>query len=77
MSTTLYAITLASGYVYLQALINIAKQHADKGFNDQAFEEAIRNVIQDKAAITKFIDSAKIHFKSNEKRLTDGEPKEE
>lgn len=62
MAATMYAVTLASGYVYLQALCLLAEK---KGANFSAddLSNAVKDVLKEKATIKEFIDSAKETYK--------------
>lgn len=62
MSASLYAITMASGWVYLKALCKLAGQ---KGRNINACDlnGAVNDVLKNKSTIKEFIDSAKESYK--------------
>lgn len=65
MAASLYAITLCSGYVYLQALTLLAKQEG-KDFNPSDISNAINEVLKQKDVIRNFINIAKKDYKNNE-----------
>mgnify|MGYP003310928958 CR=1 FL=1 len=62
LSASLYAVTLASGYVYLQALCTMAKR---KGSNisGEELKNAVDEVLKQKSVIKDFIDEAKKEYK--------------
>lgn len=62
MSATLYAITLASGYVYLKALCYVA-EHKGANFSSSDLASAVTTVLKDKKTLKEFIDSAKKSYK--------------
>lgn len=59
MSVTTYALTLASGYVYLKALTMLLKQNPAKGISASDWDEAINRVMSDKHDIKSFMGEAK------------------
>lgn len=62
MSATLYAITLASGYIYLQALTILAEKN--RGSLDVSqIGEAVNEVLKEKTVIKDFINEAKKDYK--------------
>lgn len=68
LSASLYAITLVSGWVYLQALILLAQKNgSDIASGDLG--SAVQEVLKDKTTIKKFIEAAKKDYK-NEKEET-------
>lgn len=52
MTGALYALTMTSGWVYLKALTNMA-------LHDDDIDDAVKNVLKDKSAITKVYDENK------------------
>ncbi|MDO5074691.1 MAG: hypothetical protein Q4D66_02245 [Bacteroidales bacterium] len=62
MSATLYALTMASGYVYLQALLYLA-QNKGTSFKAEDIQGAITHVLKNKAVIKEFVDAAKKSYK--------------
>lgn len=62
MAATMYAVTLASGYVYLQALCCLAEKKG-RNFSSDDLSKAIGEVMKDKAFIKDFIESAKKTYK--------------
>lgn len=64
LSASLYAITLASGWVYLKALCLLAEKSGPQ-LNVDDLGGAIKQVLADKEFIKKFIDQAKRDYKKN------------
>lgn len=62
MSASMYALTLASGYVYLQALCMIAEKKGSN-FNADDLSNAVSIVLKDKDTIKEVFDSAKNSYK--------------
>lgn len=63
LSASLYAITLVSGWVYLQALILLAQKNgSDIASGDLG--SAVQEVLKDKTTIKKFIEAAKKDYKN-------------
>lgn len=62
MSTSMYAVTLASGYVYLQALCLIAEKKS-KNITSNDLKNAINEMLKQKSVIKNFIDEAKKSYK--------------
>ena len=58
MSATLYATTLASGWIYLNALNALAKKKG-AAFNVDDITKAINDILKDKTTIKNFINEAK------------------
>lgn len=58
MSGTLYAITLASGYVYLRALCYV-REHFGANFSASELSEAVTYILKDRQTIKGIIESAK------------------
>ena len=61
MSAGLYAATLASGYIYLQALISLKEKKI--AVNDYSIKNAVDEVLREKSTIKEFINSAKKSYK--------------
>ena len=61
MSAGLYAATLASGYIYLQALISLKEKKI--AVNDQSIKGAVDEILKEKSFIKDFIKSAKQSYK--------------
>lgn len=59
MAATSYALTLASGYVYLKALTMLLKQNPAKRISKSDWDEAISHVMSDKHDIKSFMGEAK------------------
>lgn len=62
MSATIYAMTLVSGYVYLQALCYLAK-HNNGNINSEDIMDAVTMILKDKSTIKNFINEAKGQYK--------------
>lgn len=62
MSATQYAVTLASGYVYLKALVYLAEK-GGKNIDMSGLSDAVREVLKEKNVLKDFIDSAKKDYK--------------
>ena len=62
MSATIYAMTLASGYVYLKALTYMAEKNG-KNLDMSGLSDAVKRVLQEKGIIREFIDTAKKNYK--------------
>lgn len=62
MSAGLYAATLASGYIYLQALISLKEKRV--AINDNSIKSAVNEVLKEKTVIKDFINSAKKTYKN-------------
>lgn len=62
MSASLYAATMASGWVYMEALTALAKKKG-KAFDVSDISKAVNDVLKEKAVIKDFVDSAKKTYK--------------
>lgn len=62
MSATLYGITLASGWVYLNALSLVAERNGN-AFSASDISKAVNDLLKDKTTIKNFIDEAKKTYK--------------
>lgn len=62
MSATLYGITLASGWVYLNALSLVAERKGN-AFSASDISKAINDLLKDKTTIKNFINEAKKTYK--------------
>ena len=62
MSATLYGITLASGWVYLNALSIVAERKGN-AFSASDISKAVNDLLKDKTTIKNFIDEAKKTYK--------------
>ena len=63
MSASLYGVTLASGWIYLQALCSLAERKGSS-FNVSDISTAVNSLLRDKSTIQDFINSAKNAYKS-------------
>ncbi|WP_455076903.1 hypothetical protein [Prevotella koreensis] len=62
MSATLYAVTLASGYVYLKALCLLAKRDGPN-MDMSKLSDSVKEVLKEKSIIKEFINNAKQTYK--------------
>lgn len=62
LSASLYAVTLASGWIYLQALCNLAEKKGNH-FSIDDIGKAVGDVLKEKTTIKEFISSAKSSYK--------------
>lgn len=62
MSGSAYAVTLASGYIYLEALCMLAKRKG-KSITSQDLKDAVDKVLKEKNSIQNFIEEAKKEYK--------------
>ena len=62
MSASMYALTLASGYVYLKALCMIAERKG-ANFNAEDLSNAVNAVLKEKTTIKEVFDAAKENYK--------------
>ena len=66
LSASLYAITLCSGWVYLKALLLLAKKN-NGNINIGELGSAIKDIMKDEDTIKNFIDAAKDDYKNDKK----------
>ncbi len=62
MSATLYALTLASGWIYLNALSMLAERKG-KTFSASDISKAVNDLLREKTTIKEFINEAKKTYK--------------
>ena len=62
MSASLYALTLASGWIYLNALIMLAESKGSS-FSASDISNAVNDLLKEKSAIKEFINEAKKSYK--------------
>lgn len=62
LSASLYAVTLASGWIYLQALCALAEKKG-KSFSVSDITKAVNDMLKEKSVIKDFIQSAKKTYK--------------
>lgn len=62
MSASLYAITMASGWVYLKALCELAEKKG-ANFNASDMKNKVNDILKDKSSIKDFVDGAKKEYK--------------
>ena len=64
MSATLYATTLASGWIYLNALSMLAERKGSS-FNSADISKAVTDLLKEKTTIKEFINEAKKTYKKS------------
>ena len=62
MSASLYAVTLAAGWIYLQALCTLAEKKGNT-FNASDITQAVNDILRQKSVIKDFINEAKKAYK--------------
>ena len=62
MSASLYAVTLAAGWIYLQALCTLADKKGN-AFNASDITQAVNDILRQKSVIKDFINEAKKAYK--------------
>ena len=65
MSASLYAVTLASGYIYVKALTLLANK-GNGSIDITQIDAAVKEILGNKEVIKNFIKAAKSDFKNNE-----------
>ena len=69
MSASLYAVTLASGYIYVKALTLLANK-GNGSIDITQIDVAVNEILGNKEIIKNFIKAAKSDFKNNEIEIT-------
>ena len=69
MSASLYAVTLASGYIYVKALTLLANK-GNGSIDITQIDSAVKEILGNKEVIKNFIKAAKSDFKNNENEIT-------
>ena len=69
MSASLYAVTLASGYIYVKALTLLANK-GNGSIDITQIDSAVKDILKNKEVIKNFIKAAKLDFKSNKNEIT-------
>ena len=69
MSASLYAVTLASGYIYVKALTLLANK-GNGSIDITQIDSAVKEILGNKEVIKNFIKAAKSDFKNNEIEIT-------
>lgn len=69
MSASLYAVTLASGYIYVKALTLLANK-GNGSIDITQIDVAVKEILGNKEIIKNFIKAAKSDFKNNENEIT-------
>lgn len=64
-SVALYALTLASGYVYLEALCKLCEKKDLNHISINDVSESVNNVLSNNSEIKEFINEAKKEYKKN------------
>jgi uncharacterized protein (DUF697 family) len=68
MSASLYAVTLASGYIYVKALTLLANK-GNGSIDITQIDSAVKEILGNKEVIKNFIKAAKSDFKNNESEI--------
>ena len=68
MSASLYAVTLASGYIYVKALTLLANK-GNGSIDITQIDAAVKEILGNKEVIKNFIKAAKSDFKNNESEI--------
>jgi hypothetical protein len=71
MSATVYAATIAAGYVYMKALAALLKNKTAGEVKEEDFKAAVAKVMEDKATVQSIFKSAKESYKEADSNLTD------
>ena len=69
MSASLYAVTLASGYIYVKALTLLANK-GNGSIDITQIDSAVKEILGNKDIIKNFIKAAKTDFKNNKNEIT-------
>ena len=69
MSASLYAVTLASGYIYVKALTLLANK-GNGSIDITQIDSAVKDILKNKEVIKNFIKAAKTDFKNNKNEIT-------
>ena len=69
MSASLYAVTLASGYIYVKALTLLANK-GNGNIDITQIDSAVKEILGNKEVIKNFIKAAKTDFKNNKNEIT-------
>lgn len=69
MSASLYAVTLASGYIYVKALTLLANK-GNGSIDITQIDSAVKDILKNKEVIKNFIKAAKSDFKNNKNEIT-------
>jgi uncharacterized protein (DUF697 family) len=69
MSASLYAVTLASGYIYVKALTLLANK-GNGSIDITQLDSAVKEILGNKEVIKNFIKAAKSDFKNNKNEIT-------
>lgn len=69
MLASLYAVTLASGYIYVKALTLLANK-GNGSIDITQIDAAVKEILGNKEVIKNFIKAAKSDFKNNENEIT-------
>ena len=69
MSASLYAVTLASGYIYVKALTLLAN-NGNGSIDITQIDSAVKDILKNKEVIKNFIKAAKSDIKNNKNEIT-------
>lgn len=69
MSASLYAVTLASGYIYVKALTLLANK-GNGSIDITQIDSAVKEILGNEEVIKNFIKAAKSDFKNNKNEIT-------
>ena len=69
MSASLYAVTLASGYIYVKALTLLANK-GNGSIDITQIDAAVKEILGNKEVIKNFIKAAKSDFKNNKNEIS-------
>lgn len=70
LSATVYAATIAAGYVYMKALAALLKNKASGQVNEEDLKVAVAEVMKDKKTVQSIFDSAKKSYKTEDSDLS-------
>ncbi|WYL96866.1 MAG: hypothetical protein HEQ35_26480 [Gloeotrichia echinulata IR180] len=71
MSGTVYAATIAAGYIYMKALAALLKNKSAGQVKEEDLKAAVATVMEDKATVQSIFKSAKESYKQADSNLTD------
>lgn len=62
MSTTIYAVTIAAGYIYMKALANLLSQKSESDIQESDLEIAVNEVLNDRDSVKVILNYAKRNY---------------
>lgn len=71
LSATVYAATIAAGYIYMKALATLLENKGAGQVNEDDLKAAVAEMMEDKAAVKSIFKSAKESYKQGDSNLTD------